>query len=244
MKWKIYFFAVWLILCEGAMNAQILSGTVLYEVKIDVHAQLPPEMEELKLRIPRYQTAKKELFFRQTESLFKDYIDDSETGRMNMFRMMGGNSILYADLEEETFKEKRGFFGEDFLIEGEFKRLPWRIAPETKSIMGYTCQRAWHISPDSAQKYVEAWFTMDIPVSAGPDHYRGLPGLILELDIEYGETNYLATQISTKAPKDGEFKLPKGGKPISKEDYEAFVKEKTEEMRQRGGSQMRSFRRN
>jgi GLPGLI family protein len=31
-----------------------------------------------------------------------------------------------------------------------------------------------------------AWFALDIPVSAGPDRYTGLPGLILEININKG----------------------------------------------------------
>ena len=52
----------------------------------------------------------------------------------------------------------------------------WQIQPETKKILGYTCQKA--LGEFRGRKYI-AWFTSDIPLSDGPWKFCGLPGLIL-----------------------------------------------------------------
>jgi GLPGLI family protein len=239
---RIVLISVFWLSMVKIMTAQLTHGTIFYDMKIDVHVKMPAEMEEMKMRIPRYQTLKKELFFNREKSLFRDFVDETEgRGGGMMFRMMAGNSIILMDIENDMYTERKSNFGEDFIMEGEWPYLPWRIAPETKIIAGYTCQRAWYIQ-DSTEKYIEAWFTPDIPIGAGPEMYRGLPGAVLELDVQYGEINYLATSIQTKAPKESDFKLPKGGKKVSKEEYDAYIQAKTKEFESSPG--FRRFRGN
>jgi GLPGLI family protein len=237
-------FIVLLQLACLALNAQTLAGSIIYDYKVDVHVNLPPEMEDMKVRIPQFQTLKKELFFRSDYSLYKDYEDDSQSRSGMMFRIISGSSTVRLDLQEMTYAERKTAFGEEFLIEGDSPFYPWKIAPETKEIAGYTCQRAWYIKQDSTEKYVEAWFSPEIPLGIGPDLHFGLPGAILELDIQYGEINYIATNISLTSPKDSELRLPKGGRKVTKEEYDEFVKAKTKEMEASGGLNTRRSRRN
>lgn len=83
---------------------------------------------------------------------------------------------------------------------------------------------------------VTAWFTPQIPVKNGPGEYGGLPGLILELNID--RQTILCSKIVVN-PTDGiEIKKPAKGKEVTREEFNKIVKEKTEEMREnfRGGS--------
>jgi GLPGLI family protein len=58
----------------------------------------------------------------------------------------------------------------------------WTIFESFKTIGDYRAQRAETTVPHPLGNYtVTAWFTGDIPVSAGPSGFWGLPGLILEL---------------------------------------------------------------
>lgn len=77
---------------------------------------------------------------------------------------------------------------------------------------------------------VTAWFTPQIPVSNGPGEYSGLPGLILELNID--RTTILCSKIVMN-PKAAESIEPlKKGKVVSREEFNKIVKEKTDEMRE------------
>ncbi len=84
---------------------------------------------------------------------------------------------------------------------------------------------------------VTAWFTPMIPVKNGPGEYAGLPGLILELNVD--RTTLLCSKIVMN-PKDAEkIEKPSKGKEVSREEFNKIVKDKTEEMREnfrgRGG---------
>ena len=78
---------------------------------------------------------------------------------------------------------------------------------------------------------ITAWYTPQIPVSAGPSVYWGLPGLILELNA--GRTTMLCTEIVINPEEAIEIKKPNKGEEISRDNYNKTMKEKAEEMRER-----------
>lgn len=84
---------------------------------------------------------------------------------------------------------------------------------------------------------VTAWFTPQIPIKNGPGEYAGLPGLILELNID--RTTILCSKIVINPKETETIVLPSKGKEVSREEYNKIVKEKTDEMREnfrnRGG---------
>ena len=60
----------------------------------------------------------------------------------------------------------------------------WKLINENKTINGYTCKKATTINTafNSSQSIV-AWYTDQIPVNDGPMHYNGLPGFIIQIEI-------------------------------------------------------------
>lgn len=54
----------------------------------------------------------------------------------------------------------------------------WQLSDETKTLGNYTCQKA---TAFFYGRNWEAWFTTEIPLQEGPFVFRGLPGLIIEL---------------------------------------------------------------
>jgi GLPGLI family protein len=77
---------------------------------------------------------------------------------------------------------------------------------------------------------ITAWYTMDIPVSQGPEGYWGLPGLILE--VNDGKTIILCSKIVLNSKDKVEIKAPKNGKEIGQKEYDETVIKKMEELRQ------------
>ena len=85
---------------------------------------------------------------------------------------------------------------------------------------------------------ITAWYTPQIPLSTGPKDYYGLPGLILEVNV--GRTTMLCTEIIINPKNEVEIKKPTKGKKVTREEYNAIVKEKSDELRE----QFRNRRRN
>ncbi|MEM7086296.1 MAG: GLPGLI family protein [Bacteroidota bacterium] len=83
---------------------------------------------------------------------------------------------------------------------------------------------------------VTAWFTPQIPVKNGPGEYAGLPGLILEMNID--RTTILCSKIVLNPKEADKIEAPDTGKEVSREEYNKIIKEKMDEMREnwRGGN--------
>lgn len=59
------------------------------------------------------------------------------------------------------------------------EKINWKIENEKKKIGNFNCQKA--ICTLNNRKFI-AWFTSDIPINDGPFRFKGLPGLIVELN--------------------------------------------------------------
>lgn len=82
------------------------------------------------------------------------------------------------------------------------------------------------------QQKVVAWFAQDIPHSGGPERFCGLPGMILEVDINNGGMLITADKIEMKKLSN-ELDLPKKvkGKKIAEAEYQGILKKHIEEKR-------------
>lgn len=77
---------------------------------------------------------------------------------------------------------------------------------------------------------VEAWYTLQIPVSQGPGEYWGLPGLILEVNA--GKTTVLCSKIIMNPEEKEVIKKPSKGKEVTKIEYNVIMEKKMTEMRE------------
>ena len=75
--------------------------------------------------------------------------------------------------------------------------LKWELKDGNKTILGYKCQQA--TTQFAGRKYT-AWFTMELPIDAGPYKFSGLPGLILE--VEESDRFFVWTAIGIKKIKE------------------------------------------
>ena len=55
----------------------------------------------------------------------------------------------------------------------------WELKEGNQKIMGYNCQPA---TTHFAGRDYTAWFTMELPINAGPYKFNGLPGIILKVE--------------------------------------------------------------
>ncbi len=80
---------------------------------------------------------------------------------------------------------------------------------------------------------VTAWYTPQIPISQGPLEYWGLPGLILEINVD--KTTILCSKIVMNPDDKISIKEPEKGKVVTKKEYKEIITGKMVEMRNNRG---------
>jgi GLPGLI family protein len=117
-----------------------------------------------------------------------------------------------------------------FLIQSTQPSFAWKLPGEQSEFLGYTVQKATAMQDSTV---IEAWFTPEIPVSTGPGLYGGLPGLILVVSVDGGHETFSATEVSLGDLEEGAMTAPEDGQQVTREEYEAIVAEKLEELAMR-----------
>lgn len=132
----------------------------------------------------------------------------------------------YTDLSDESYVEVREFLGRTFRIPGERPVIAWKLTGEAASFLGYPVYQAI-ATQDSTT--IEAWFTPEIPVPAGPAQYGGLPGLILTLAVDSNRVVYTAKAVDLTTAIES-IKAPSEGSKVTRAEYDKIVAEKQEEL--------------
>lgn len=106
-----------------------------------------------------------------------------------------------------------------------FDALDWRLEKETKDILGFNCRKAtleFYVSEEqraNQKREIVAWFTSELPYPYRPSVYRGLPGLILELEVNWDFGYTLSAVDITKSDKI-KIEEPSKGKLINESEYQ------------------------
>lgn len=251
---KLIFAA--LIFSSASLFAQQKEGRVVYKRTFQLPARMFQDNPDAAKRIPRSRENYYELLFSNNQSLMQNLPDANEAGDVtvnspggvSVFRM-NTNEVSLVDLNAKTRTDYREMFDRTYQVSDTLQKLNWKLTDERKVILNHPVFKATaqRISmrprvtmengvmkrtemPDTAQ--VVAWFTTDIPVSAGPDLAGQLPGLILQLVIGDNQMVYEATEISDKV-NISKIKLPKGGKKMTAAEFRTEQNNLMEEMRKR-----------
>lgn len=267
---KKYLLAAVSIFTISSLQAQSSQGKISYDriSKLQFSfAGLPGGMEQ---QMPSSRTDKFELTYGNNQSLWKQAENESddnensfqsENGAHVRMIVAGSNDVLYCNLETGKKVESRELMDKVFIVEDSISKMKWKMAGETKSILGHNCMKATAtriskrtlMNMDNGvmeRKEIEdtslivAWFATDIPVSAGPGEFQGqLPGLILEMDIKDGTQVFKATAISEKADL-AIIKEPAGKKRYTAAEFKTERDKMMNEMNQGGGGNRRVIRMN
>lgn len=136
--------------------------------------------------------------------------------------MGGQNKILYINLNSQLITEQTELGDKTYLIKDTLQQQPWKLTDESKEVLKYTCKKA--TMTNAADQNIIAWYTEAIAIPAGPELFNGLPGLVLQLDINDGETVFTAQELSQDTDKKV-FKAPSKGKAISRAEYDEKMQE-------------------
>ncbi len=202
------------------------------------------------------------LSFNKEASIYKEeeQLDKPQSGNSGIKVMMIGgsspNEKFYKNTKNETYAREQNLFGKQFLIKDKLKSFDWKLENETKMIGKYLCFKATakrevtsmefssvgdnkdsseEMKEEKKEQIITAWYTSDIPVNHGPEIYWGLPGLIMELNVD--KTQYVCNKIVLNTKDKIEIIEPKKGKEITQEKFNELMEKKMKEMQLNRGRQ-------
>ncbi len=131
---------------------------------------------------------------------------------------------IYRNFEKETKTDVIGMLGKTYIVEDSLRIPTWKVMNKIKEIAGHMCMMAVTEDTVKGQK-IAAWFANDLPVSGGPELYAGLPGMILELDVNDGDMVVTAIDIKMKPVAAEDINVPKKlkGRKINDKQYATLV---------------------
>jgi GLPGLI family protein len=167
------------------------------------------------------------LIFNKTESLFEEVAsmvsDEKKDSYLQLLsRSMSFSGKLFTNIKTGLVLHQKTLTSDVFLIESNVKGIKWNLTNETKKIDNYTCYKATTVTTiESVRGAVDlpvtAWYAPSIPFSFGPKNYAGLPGLILELEVN--KLVFYAVKIELNKQSNAEIKPLTKGKRISEKEY-------------------------
>src|SRR6185436_1464386 len=241
--------------------AQVKEGKIVYERTMQLNIRINDDNPALQNMIPKERKDKFELLFTEGKSLWQPVEDDSQSdetafndgGGMRMvFRGPGSNDIVFHNITDSKKVEQRELADKNYIIADSIRKLNWKVAGETKTILGHNCMKATTQRTQESMRMtmengeakrekvmdtmnITAWFATDMPGSFGPDMYQGqLPGTILEIDINNGRSSFKAIEISPKVDA-AKVKEPSKGKKASPEEFAKEREKMMQDMMKNGG---------
>jgi GLPGLI family protein len=164
--------------------------------------------------------SKGQLFFNGSQSKYVDMEPEADGG----YRWRASDYTIFRDFDKEQKTEIEEFSGKVYIIEDSLTAPVWKVMNKIKEINGYMCMMATTEDTVKGQK-ITAWFANDIATSAGPERHFGLPGLIMEVDVNDGEVLITASKIEKKSVT-ADLVLPKKikGKKLTGIQYDQMIK--------------------
>jgi len=213
-----------------ATGAPVLlrEGKVIYERKINIHRRMTDE--SMKAMVPEFNTSKTELIFSADESIWRNIKEDEDirdqAGQDNnrvIMRFGGGDDQTYKNYATDKMTQQRELGPKKYIIEDSLQHQSWKLESDTRTVKGYSCKKA--VTKNKEGRDVVAWYTEDIQSPSGPEQYGGLPGLILELNVNDAEIVFAAQEIVTKDFDKKWVAAPANGKKISRKDFQKMMEE-------------------
>ena len=255
---KNFILGIILITIGNVIYAQDFSGKAIYRTftKVTVNPKLIKGMDSISRKKMEEKLSKRlqktfTLNFSKSKSSYtQNKALVTETKKDDNVKIIGalGTDMFFKNISEKSYANKKELFGKRFLIEDSLPILPWEISHETKQIGNYTCYKATKIEEKERLTFImvdgnnephtekvkivtTAWYTPEIPVSNGPEHYWGLPGLILE--INEGKKTILCTELVLNPSKKTALEAPKKGEKVSQKEFDEILKRKEKEIMER-----------
>jgi GLPGLI family protein len=131
------------------------------------------------------------------------------------------DGVVFHDPKLGEMVSSLPLFDELFLVKESTPNFFWSMTGNSKTVAEHVCHEA--LGEFRGRKYA-VWFTPDIPVSAGPYKFGGLPGLILEVNEQEGKYNWYCKSIGTISEDEAVIiQRPTEGKMISYPEFHSLI---------------------
>lgn len=256
-----FFLLCMLLGGSGFVHAQTNKATYTIKVNSNIDFSSNPNIpknvaDRIKKRLSEPQTFN--LFFDQTQSVYKkeEKLDAPQAGNRGGMRFRfgsGSGAIVHTSLASGNQISQEELFSKLFLVNRNRKKPNWEFSGETKQIGKYTAYEATYSEmqapsrfsmsfgqrnnkeedkePEKVPVTVSVWFTPEIPTSAGPSKYFGLPGLVLM--VQDGNRVLVCTEVQMNVSEKVSLDPPKKGKKVTAQEFREIREEKAKEMRER-----------
>lgn len=185
-------------LAEVKDTAQILVG---YEMKAVKDPRTPTKITEgsTVLEIGPYYFKFADVNRKRLDSLdqifsTRSYVGQDEVNLIFKSFAKFRPSVLVDSSGQRVFIKDR--YGREYEYSEELPRFSWILKDGEEKILGYVCKRA---ALEFRGRKWNAWYAPELPFSAGPYFFGGLPGLILKMEDSQKHYQFLATGIEKKS---------------------------------------------
>ena len=198
-----------ILLLTFEIQAQKVEGTITYNRKTDwiaIMSELPwvtkEDIDRRKLTWGNDENDGRnfDLTFKDDKSIYTYKEEDSEY----TYSWKEEKYVIIRDYNKNKTDDLVEIVGKQYHIIDKIPKYKWKILNEIKEVAGYICMKA-ETQNDVKDQKVVAWFTDAISFFGGPEGYSGLPGTILELNLNDQNAVITATKVDLKTPID---KLP------------------------------------
>jgi GLPGLI family protein len=172
-----------------------------------------------------------ELYYSDSASKYLDS-DENPDKDVNTYSWKKDAFFIRRDFSTSQETDLITFLGKNYLINDSLQCPNWKVLNDLKEVAGHICMSASWEDTLKEQEII-AWFAMDIPSSAGPERFCGLPGLILEIDINNGAMIASADKITFSPITAEQLALPTKpkGKSIKETEYQTLYAKHIEDKR-------------
>lgn len=217
-----YIFFICILAFQSSVFAQKkTSGTITYERQESwskIMSQMPYLSQEEKDRIA-ITNSRNTNEFKETYELYftpevSFYQQKQNLANESSYRYSWRNSmyVIYRNFKEKKVREWHEMLDKIYLCEDDLIKPVWKIGNEIKDVNGYLCMKA-ETRDTVKNQTVVAWFTDQILTEAGPEAYFGLPGAIMELNINGGSATITAVSVRfSEEPREINFPKSKAKK--------------------------------
>lgn len=228
-------------LCHFKLSAQnIQGGTITYEQVIDYQlegAHDDPRWDNYIADLPKTGKSFHILHFTTEQSFYEENSSKKESLSNDLIKAIKKANYdkmpkpkvkqIYYDFNNRKCVEQIEFMTRNFLVESSLEEKAWKLTGKKKKVLDFVCMGA---ELASETEVITAWFSPQIPISAGPNSYYGLPGIILGLE-KNDEIFLLATSANFNMPEKSLSAQLKKAKKLDEDEFDKIVQEKLKEFK-------------